>query len=166
MNDRSAGVYAFSASLLDGRTMQLDTFRGKAMLIVNTASQCGLTPQYAALEQLHRAYRDRGFSVLGFPCNQFGLQEPGDAGHIGAFCEKNYGVTFPMFAKIEVNGPNAHPLYQFLKQQKRGFLGMQRIPWNFTKFLVDRDGHVVQRFSPSTNPAGLNTAIEALLDGA
>jgi glutathione peroxidase len=163
MTNRSAGVYAFSAPLLDGRVVSLDAFRRQVLLIVNTASRCGLTPQYAGLEQLHRAYRDRGFSVLGFPCNQFGRQEPGDASEIGAFCEENYGTTFPVFAKIEVNGPNAHPLYQFLKEQRRGFLGFRRITWNFAKFLIDRNGAVVHRFLPSKAPAKIAGTIEALL---
>jgi glutathione peroxidase len=163
MKDHPAGVYAFSAPLLNGRVIQLDAFRRNVLLIVNTASQCGLTPQYAGLEQLHRAYGDRGFSVLSFPCNQFGRQEPGNARQIGDFCEENYGITFPVFAKIEVNGPNAHPLYRFLKEQKRGFLGMRRISWNFAKFLIDRDGNVVQRFPPSKAPAKIAGAIESLL---
>jgi glutathione peroxidase len=163
MNDRSAAIYAFSAPLLDGHVLRLDTFSGQVLLIVNTASQCGFTPQFTGLEQLHHAYRARGFSVLGFPCNQFGRQEPGNAHQIGAFCEKNYGVTFPVFAKIEVNGPNAHPLYRFLKEQKRGFLGFRRIPWNFAKFLIDRNGAVIQRFSPARTPAKIADSIEALL---
>jgi glutathione peroxidase len=163
MTERSAGIYAFSAPLLDGRVVELSAFQRQVLLIVNTASQCGLTPQYAGLEELYRAFRDRGFSVLGFPCNQFGRQEPGDARHIGDFCAKNYGITFPLFAKIEVNGPKTHPLYQFLKEQKRGFLGTQRITWNFTKFLINRAGGVVQRFPPSKTPAKIAGAIEALL---
>jgi glutathione peroxidase len=138
-------------------------FRGRALLIVNTASKCGFTPQYAGLEVLYRAYRDRGFAVLAFPCNQFGAQEPGPAAEIGAFCEKNFGVSFPIFAKIDVNGPHAHPLYEFLKREKPGFLGSKSIKWNFTKFLVDRRGSVVSRFSPSTKPGDLAGQIEKLL---
>jgi glutathione peroxidase len=160
-------VYEFSATLLDGREASLDQFQGQVLLIVNTASRCGFTPQYAGLEELYRAYRERGFTVLGFPSNQFGAQEPGSEAEIGAFCEKNYGVTFPLFAKIEVNGPHAHPLYQFLKRAKPGilgFFGAGRIQWNFTKFLVGRQGGVVRRYAPSTKPKALRAAIEALLD--
>jgi len=157
-------VYDFSAPLLDGRTVSLGQFRGQVLLIVNTASRCGFTPQYAGLEELYRAYRERGFTVLGFPSNQFGAQEPGSEAEIGAFCEKNYGVTFPFFAKIEVNGPDAHPLYQFLKRVRRGIFGSERIQWNFTKFLVDRQGKVTRRYAPSTKPKALIGAIESLLD--
>src|SRR5215472_15103801 len=128
-------VYQFSAPLLDGRTMSLAEFSGRVLLIVNTASQCGFTPQYAGLEELYRAHRERGLEVLGFPCNQFGRQEPGSAEEIGAFCERSYGVSFPMFAKIDVNGPSAHPLYRFLKGSRPGLFGFERIKWNFTKFL-------------------------------
>lgn len=156
-------VYAFSTTLLDGRILALEAFRGKVLLIVNTASRCGFTPQYAGLEELYRRYKDRGFAVLGFPCNQFGAQEPGTESEIGAFCEKNYGVSFPMFAKIEVNGPGTHPLYQFLKKSRPGLFGSERIKWNFSKFLVGRDGHVVRRFSPSTKPQKLQKDIERLL---
>lgn len=157
------GIYAFSAPLLDGRTVSLADFRGRVLLIVNTASRCGFTPQYAGLEQLHRAYSARGLAVLAFPCNQFGRQEPGSAVEIGAFCQRNYGVTFPVFARIEVNGPGAHPLYQFLKKSRPGFLGFRRISWNFTKFLVDRQGRVVARFAPAKKPQALVPAIERLL---
>lgn len=159
-------VYPFSAQLLDGETLSLSKFRGQVLLIVNTASKCGFTPQFAGLEALYRSYRERGFAVLGFPSNQFGAQEPGTEAEIGAFCEKNYGVSFPMFAKIDVNGANAHPLYKFLRQQKPGlfgFLGHGAIRWNFTKFLVDREGRVVRRISPSTKPATLAGEIESLL---
>src|SRR5579864_4404970 len=148
-------VYDFSAPLLDGRTVSLAEFKGRVLLIVNTASKCGFTPQYAGLEELYRAHRDRGFEVLGFPCNQFGSQEPGSAEDIGAFCERNYGVSFPMFAKIEVNGDSAHPLYRFLKESKPGVFGSERIKWNFTKFLVDRSGRVAERFAPATLPQEL-----------
>jgi glutathione peroxidase len=159
----STDIYAFSAPLLEGGEAHFARFKGHALLIVNTASQCGFTPQYTGLEQLHRTYKDRSFSVLGFPCNQFGRQEPGAAAEIAAFCRKNYAVSFPLFARIDVNGPHAHPLYQFLKSQKRGLLGLRRIQWNFTKFLVDRNGRVVGRFSPSRQPKALASAIEALL---
>jgi glutathione peroxidase len=166
MSDAAAArVYDFSASLLDGRMVSLGEFRGRVLLIVNTASQCGLTQQYAGLEELYERFRERGLEVLGFPCDQFGGQEPGGAEQIGAFCEKNYGVKFPMFAKVEVNGAHAHPLYQFLKKEKRGLFGMGRISWNFTKFLVDRRGAVVRRFSPTTKPGALAGSIEELLAG-
>ena len=160
-------VYEFSAPLLDGRTVGLDEYRGRVLLIVNTASKCGFTPQYAGLEELYRAYKDRGFEVLDFPCNQFGGQEPGSAGEIGAFCERNYGVSFAMFSKIDVNGHGAHPLYRFLKRSKPGILGIfgaGGIKWNFTKFLINRKGRVVGRLGPSTAPKTLATTIEGLLD--
>jgi glutathione peroxidase len=163
MEEETKTVYAFSARLLDGREVSLEEFRGRVLLIVNTASQCGFTPQYAGLEELYRKNRERGFAVLGFPSNQFGAQEPGQNEEIGAFCQRNYGVDFPMFAKIDVNGPAAHPLYKFLTQAKRGLLG-SGIRWNFTKFLVDREGNVVERFSPSTAPKALTKKIERLLD--
>jgi glutathione peroxidase len=133
------------------------------LLIVNTASKCGFTPQYAGLEALYRKYKDRGFVVLGFPCNQFGGQEPGDAAEIANFCSTAYDVSFPMMSKIEVNGPKAHPLYAFLKEEKKGLLGSQAIKWNFTKFLVDREGRVVSRLAPTDKPEALDAAIEALL---
>jgi glutathione peroxidase len=164
MTESPLTVYEFSAPLLDVRTISLDAFRGHVLLIVNTASKCGFTPQYAGLEKLYRRYKERGFSVLGFPCNQFGDQEPGAEAEIGAFCERNFGVSFPLFAKIEVNGPHAHPLYQFLKQAKPGIFGTGRIQWNFTKFLVDRQGRVARRYAPSTKPKALAAAIEGLLD--
>ncbi|MGA8044374.1 MAG: glutathione peroxidase [Terracidiphilus sp.] len=156
-------VYEFSAPLLNGRVEQLDAFQGQVLLIVNTASRCGFTPQYAGLEDLYGKYRERGFAVLGFPCNQFGAQEPGTESEIGAFCAKNFGVSFPMFAKIEVNGPGTHPLYAWLKKSRRGLLGFERIQWNFTKFLVDRQGHVVRRYGSSTKPQALAAEIERLL---
>jgi glutathione peroxidase len=156
-------VYTFSAALLDGRMVTLDRFKGRVLLIVNTASKCGFTPQYKGLEQLHLEYKERGFEVLGFPCNQFGQQEPGTADEIGAFCEKNYGVTFPIFARIDVNGPGAHPLYEFLKDRKRGIFGTRKIKWNFTKFLIDRNGRVVSRYAPSKAPETLASDIEQLL---
>lgn len=163
-------VYGFSAPLLarrpDGQTLSLAAFQGCVLLIVNTASKCGFTPQYEGLEALYRAYRDRGFEILGFPSNQFGAQEPGSETEIAAFCEKNYGVTFPIFAKIDVNGPHAHPLYRFLKKQKPGifaFIGSGAIRWNFTKFLVDREGKVIARYGPAKEPRSLVPAIERLL---
>lgn len=149
---------------LDGSETTLAEWRGKVLLIVNTASQCGFTPQYAGLEELYKKYKDRGFAVLGFPCNQFGAQEPGTAEQIGAFCEKNYGVSFPMFDKVDVNGPNAHPLFQLLKQQAPGILGTKRIKWNFTKFLVARRGEVIGRHAPTTSPKSLDSHILHLLD--
>ena len=164
MQPGSGALYEFSAPLLDGRTIRLAEFRDKVLLIVNTASKCGFTPQYAALEELYRSHQDRGFAVLGFPCNQFGEQEPGSNHEIAAFCQRNYGVSFPMFARIDVNGPSAHPLYRFLKHSRPGLLGTERIKWNFTKFLVDRQGNVVSRFAPSAKPQNLAPRIERLLD--
>jgi glutathione peroxidase len=164
IGDSRNTVYEFSAPLLDGRTLSLDEFRGRVLLAVNTASKCGFTPQYGELETLYRAFKERGFTVLGFPCNQFGSQEPGTEAQIGSFCERNYGVSFPIFAKIEVNGPSAHPLYSFLKRQRTGIFGTERIKWNFTKFLIGRNGEVVARYAPATKPSSLALAIEALLD--
>jgi len=155
-------VFDFTATSLAGDDVPLKQFEGKVLLIVNTASACGFTPQYKGLEALHQALAPRGFSVLGFPCNQFGGQEPGDARQIEQFCSSNYAVTFPMFAKVDVNGGNAHPLYQYLKNAKSGLLGSS-IKWNFTKFLVDRAGQVVARHAPTTRPEGLAKEIEALL---
>ncbi len=163
MYGNEGSVYDFSAELLDGQVLPLSYFRGRVLLIVNTASKCGFTPQYRGLEELYRRYNPRGLEILGFPCNQFGSQEPGSAEQIGTFCEKNYGVSFPMFAKVDVNGSAAHPLYNYLKAERRGFLGMQRIPWNFTKFLVNRKGQVVRRHAPSSDPQKLAGEIEALL---
>ncbi len=156
-------LYDFTASRLDGTDNPLRDYAGRVLLIVNTASKCGFTPQYKGLEELHRAYAPRGFSVLGFPCNQFGEQEPGGSDEIGQFCEVNYGVTFPMFAKIDVNGEAAHPLYQWLKKEAPGVLGSERIKWNFTKFLIDREGRVAGRFAPTTKPEELKPHIERLL---
>lgn len=164
MPTSEGSVYDFSAPLLDGCSVSLDQFKGRVLLIVNTASKCGFTPQYAGLEELYRAQRGRGFEVLGFPCNQFGSQEPGSAEEIGAFCERNYGVSFPMFAKVDVNGESAHPLYRFLKESKPGVFGSERIKWNFTKFLVDRTGRVVDRFAPATSPQEMAARIEELLN--
>jgi glutathione peroxidase len=156
-------LHDFEARRLDGEMASLSAFAGEVLLIVNVASKCGFTPQYEGLEALWRAYRDRGFAVLGFPCDQFGHQEPGDAAAIGAFCSASYDVTFPLFAKIEVNGGNAHPLYRFLKAQAPGLLGTQAIKWNFTKFLVDRKGRVVKRYAPTDRPAAIAADIEKLL---
>jgi glutathione peroxidase len=155
-------TFEFQASLLDGTPTDLSRWRGQVLLIVNTASKCGFTPQYAGLEQLYERFRERGFAVLGFPCNQFGQQEPGSEPEIGAFCEKNYGVQFPMFAKIDVNGDNAHPLFRYLKQAAPGLLGTEMIKWNFTKFLINRDGSVYKRYAPQTKPEELIGDIEKL----
>ena len=157
-------VYEFSAPLLDGRVASLSEFLGRVLLIVNTASKCGFTPQYQGLERLYCLYKDRGFDVLGFPCNQFGGQEPGADAEIGLFCQKNYGVTFPLFSKIDVNGPHAHLLYVFLKSRMPGFLGTTGIKWNFTKFLVDRHGRPARRYAPNVEPISLAPAIEELLN--
>jgi len=155
-------VYDFNALSLGGEEIPLSRFQGQVLLIVNTASACGFTPQYRGLEALYRSFGPRGFSVLGFPCNQFGGQEPGAAAQIEQFCSDTYGVSFPMFAKIEVNGANAHPLFRYLKEQKSGVLG-STIKWNFTKFLVDRSGKVVRRHAPTTKPEALTKDIEGLL---
>jgi glutathione peroxidase len=167
MSDASGqSVYDFSAQSLDGQNVPLAQYRGQVLLIVNTASKCGFTPQYTGLEKLYRAYKDRGVTVLGFPCNQFGTQEPGGSAEIAQFCNLNYGVSFPLFAKIDVNGSNAHPLYKFLKCAKGGILGalgFGAIKWNFTKFLVDREGRVVDRFGSATTPENLAPAIDKLL---
>jgi glutathione peroxidase len=156
-------IYDFSAETLDGKPAPLSDWRDKVVLIVNTASKCGFTPQYEGLEALYRKYKDRGFVVLGFPCNQFGGQEPGDAAEIANFCSLTYEVDFPMMRKIDVNGPKTHPLYAYLKHAKAGLLGTEGVKWNFTKFLVDRKGEVVERFAPNVNPKALEGAIEALL---
>ena len=158
-----SSIYDYKANSLDGKEVPLSDYQGKVVLIVNTASQCGFTPQYAGLEELYKAYQDKGLTVLGFPCNQFGAQERGSSAEIGAFCQKNYGVTFPMFEKIEVNGNNAHPLWTYLKGEKPGLLGTKAIKWNFTKFLVDRAGQVVERFAPNDTPASIKPKIEKLL---
>jgi glutathione peroxidase len=156
-------IYDIEVETLDGKRATLRSYAGKVMLVVNTASQCGFTPQYAGLERLHEKFGDRGLAVLGFPCNQFGRQEPGTADEIAEFCERSYGVSFPIHAKIEVNGPGAHPLFRWLKSAKRGLLGTSRIKWNFTKFLVDRQGRVVRRYAPSTDPEALVGDIERQL---
>jgi glutathione peroxidase len=158
-----SSIYEFTARSLEGKDVPLSDYEGKVMLIVNTASKCGFTPQYEGLEKLYEKHSAQGFAILGFPCNQFGSQEPGDETQIGQFCLKNYGVSFPMFAKIDVNGANEHPLYKFLKHEKRGFLGTPGIKWNFTKFLIDRAGHVVARYGSMTKPEDLEAAVARLL---
>jgi glutathione peroxidase len=158
-----SSAHDFEARSLDGKDVALRAYAGKVLLIVNTASKCGFTPQYEGLEVLYQKYRDKGLMVLGFPCNQFGEQEPGSAEEIGSFCQKNYGVSFPMFDKIDVNGDAAHPLYRWLKKSAPGLLGSERIKWNFTKFLLDRNGKVVERYAPVTKPEDLAKDIEALL---
>jgi len=159
----TASVYDFSTKTLNGKPLRLADYRGKVLLLVNTASDCGFTPQYAGLERLWEEYGRKGLAVIGFPCNQFGKQEPGSEAEIGAFCKKNYGVTFPLSRKVDVNGPAAHPLWKHLAKVAPGLLGTTAIKWNFTKFLVDREGKVVERFAPSTKPEDLREKIEALL---
>lgn len=156
-------IYDFSPARLDGTKEPLSTYKNEVLLIVNTASKCGFTSQYEGLEALQRTYAGRGFSVLGFPCNQFGGQEPGSAEDIASFCKLTYDVGFPLFAKIEVNGEGADPLYKYLKAAKPGVLGIEAIKWNFTKFLIDRQGQVVERYAPTTTPSALAGPIEALL---
>ncbi|GLU31670.1 glutathione peroxidase [Trinickia caryophylli] len=158
-----SALYGFSARTLGGETVSLDSYRDKVLLIVNTASECGFTPQYAGLQQLYDRYSARGFVVLGFPCNQFGKQEPGDAARISAFCEKNFGVTFPMFEKIDVKGPSAHPLFRFLTGEAPGLLGTEWIKWNFTKFLIDRTGNVIKRYAPATKPEAIEADLQKIL---
>jgi len=159
-------VFDFSAKAIDGSEVSLDTYRGKVLLIVNTASKCGFTPQYEGLEMLHEQLSDKGLIVLGFPCNQFGAQEPGDEAEIASFCRLTYDVKFPMFAKIDVNGPNAHPLYGWLKSNAKGILGTEGIKWNFTKFLIDRSGKVFSRYAPTTKPEAIRGEIEELIEAA
>jgi glutathione peroxidase len=156
-------IYAIEATGIDGKPVAMADYRGKVLLIVNTASKCGFTPQYAGLEMLQKKYADRGFSVLGFPCNQFGAQEPGDEAEIANFCKLTYDVDFPMFAKIAVNGDTADPLWKDLKKAAPGLLGSEAIKWNFTKFLINRKGEVVERFAPATKPEALESEIEKLL---
>ncbi|RZI65836.1 MAG: glutathione peroxidase [Variovorax sp.] len=156
-------IYDFEAQRIDGQPATLADYRGKVLLIVNTASQCGFTPQFAGLEALHKQYAEQGLVVLGFPSNQFGSQDPGSNEEIGAFCTKNYGVSFPMMEKVDVNGANAAPLYRWLTKEKPGLLGSTAIKWNFTKFLVGRDGHVQKRYAPLDTPASLAKDIEAAL---
>ncbi|HEX7648559.1 MAG TPA: glutathione peroxidase [Noviherbaspirillum sp.] len=156
-------VYDFKATGIDGKQIDLQRFKDKVLLIVNTASECGFTPQYKGLEAVYEQFKDKGVEVLGFPCNQFGAQEPGTAEQIGAFCERNYGVTFPLFDKIEVNGDGAHPLFKHLKSEAPGLMGTEAIKWNFTKFLVRKDGTVYKRYAPQTEPKELMKDIEKLL---
>ena len=163
MTTTPASVYDFEALSIDGRSVPLSQYRGRVLLIVNTASACGFTPQFGGLEQLHQTYGARGLVVLGFPCNQFGAQDPGSNDEIGAFCQKNYGVSFPMMGKIDVNGADAHPLYRWLAAEAPGLLGSKAIKWNFTKFLVGQDGQVIKRYAPQDAPAKLANDIEAAL---
>lgn len=156
-------IYSFQAATLDGKNLSLSIYEGKVILIVNVASRCGFTPQYRGLEELYRKYSAQGFAILGFPCNQFGAQEPGNEDEIAQFCKSTYDVSFQMFAKIEVNGQNAHPLYQFLKHSAPGILGSTAVKWNFTKFLIDRKGFVRNRFAPTDTPKALENDVEALL---
>ena len=156
-------IYGFEATNINGKTIPLDEFKGKVMLIVNTASKCGFTPQFGGLEDLHKSYAGKGLAVLGFPCNQFGSQDPGADGEIEQFCQLNYGVSFPMMSKIDVNGPAAHPLYKWLSAEAPGLLGSKSIKWNFTKFLVGKDGKVIRRYAPTDKPADLAKDIEAAL---
>ena len=158
-----ASIYDFEANQIDGKRVKLSAYKGKVLLIVNTASQCGFTPQFAGLEQLHEKYASQGLVVLGFPSNQFGSQDPGTNEEIGAFCTTNYGVSFPMMEKIDVNGSNAAPLYQWLTKEKPGLLGSTAIKWNFTKFLIGRDGTVLKRYVPLDTPASLTRDVEAAL---
>ena len=155
--------YDIDLVTIDGKPQKMDLYRGKTLLIVNVASQCGFTPQYAGLQTLYDKFKDRGVAVLGFPCDQFGHQEPGGEAEIEQFCTRNFGVTFPMFAKIDVNGVNAHPLYKYLKAEKRGILGTEAIKWNFTKFLVGSDGTVVKRYAPSDKPEAIEADLAARL---
>ena len=157
-----ASVYDFSVKNIRGKDVKLDSYKGKALLIVNTASECGFTPQYKGLEALYEKLHGKGLEILGFPCNQFGAQEKGTEEEIGEFCQVNYGVTFPMFAKVDVNGDDAHPLFRWLKSEKKGLLG-GRIKWNFTKFLVGRDGEVIARYAPNTEPKDIADDIRAAL---
>ena len=157
-----SNIYQFQAELLDGQEQSLSAYAGKVVLIVNTASKCGFTPQFSGLEKLYQQYKQQGLEILGFPCNQFGGQDPGSNSEIGAFCQKNYGVTFPMFAKVNVKGPEAHPVFRYLTNNSKGVLG-NGIKWNFTKFLIGRDGRIIQRFAPTTKPESLQEEIEKAL---
>ena len=158
-----SNIYQFEAELLEGDIKALADYKGKVMLIVNTASKCGFTPQFAGLEKLYEKYKPQGLEILGFPCNQFGGQDPGTNKEIGAFCQRNYGVNFPMFAKVDVKGPEAHALFRFLTREAKGVLGSQNIKWNFTKFLVGRNGEVLGRYAPTTKPEALEADIEKAL---
>jgi glutathione peroxidase len=156
-------IYNISARTISGTEQSLGEYKDRALLVVNVASRCGFTPQYTGLEALHRKYKDKGFSVLGFPCNQFGAQESGTAEEIQSFCSTTYDVSFPLFAKIDVNGADAHPLYRYLKGEKPGVLGTEAIKWNFTKFLVNKQGEVVKRYAPNDKPEDIDVAVAALL---
>ena len=158
-----ATVYEFSATTIDGKSRKLGDYKGKVLLVVNTASQCGFTPQYKGLEAIYQMFKDRGFAVLGFPSNQFGQQEPGSDTEIAEFCEMNFGVSFPLFSKVDVNGADAHPLFKFLTSTKPGLLGSEGIKWNFTKFLIGKDGAVIDRYAPNTKPEDLAKDIEKAL---
>jgi len=158
-------LYNIAVTTIDGQSQTLANYRNRVLLIVNVASQCSFTRQYTGLESFHREFKDRGFAVLGFPCNQFGHQEPGNESEIKSFCSVNYNVSFPMFAKVEVNGPKTHPLFQFLKSEKPGVLGSKSIKWNFTKFLVDQQGNVVGRYGPLSSPTRIGRRIRKLIDG-
>jgi glutathione peroxidase len=156
-------IYDYKVTAIDGKPTTLEPFKNQVLLIVNVASQCGFTPQYKELQEVYTKFKDKGFAVLGFPSNQFGQQEPGDEKEIKQFCELNYNVTFPLFSKIDVNGKDAHPLYEYLKNEKKGLLGSTSIKWNFTKFLVDRKGNVIERFASQTKPSELESKIKELL---
>ena len=156
-------LYQFEAELLEGDTKQMSDYEGKVLLIVNTASKCGFTPQFAGLEKVYEKYKDQGFEVLGFPCNQFGGQDPGSNDEIGAFCQRNYGVDFPIFAKVDVKGPEAHAIFRYLTREAKGILGSESIKWNFTKFLVSKDGKVLNRYAPTTKPESIEEDIEKAL---
>ncbi|MBA57249.1 MAG: glutathione peroxidase [Pseudomonadales bacterium] len=158
-----SGVHEFSAVTMQGKEIPLSEFKGKVLLVVNTASKCGFTPQFKGLEEMYEKYKDSGLEILGFPCNQFGKQDPGSNEQISEFCELNYGVSFPMFQKVEVNGDDAHPLFKHLKEQAPGLLGTQAIKWNFTKFLIDQNGKVVQRFAPKDTPKQIESEVRKLL---
>ena len=158
-----SNIYQFEAELLEGDIKALADYKGKVMLIVNTASKCGFTPQFAGLEKLYEKYKPQGLEILGFPCNQFGGQDPGTNKEIGVFCQRNYGINFPMFAKVDVKGPEAHAIFRFLTREAKGILGSQNIKWNFTKFLVGRNGEVLGRYAPTTKPEALEADIEKAL---
>jgi glutathione peroxidase len=156
-------IYDFEATTIDGKPQKMDTYRGKTLLIVNVASECGFTPQYAGLQELHDRFKDKGFAVLGFPCDQFGHQEPGNEEAIRNFCSVNYHITFPMFSKVEVNGDDAHPLYKYLRSERKGLLGTESIKWNFTKFLVGSDGAVLKRYAPTDTPESIGADLARVL---
>lgn len=162
--DMKDSIYNFNVTTIDGQQKPMADYKGKVLLIVNVASKCGFTPQYEGLEAIYKEYKDQGFEVLGFPCNQFGSQEPGTEQDIKSFCSLTYNVSFPMFSKVDVNGDNTHPLYEYLKNEKSGVLGSKAIKWNFTKFLVDKEGNVIERYASATKPESITEKIEALLN--